>query len=96
MAHLYMFLTRKSIEFHSLARAALDSNYYDKDKDFFDRPAITAARLRAEVYRLNGNFVNYIHENGQKRKLCSRDLSELSTRSETESEEDDGLVLVNE
>jgi hypothetical protein len=66
MAHLCMLLTCKSIEFHSLVHAALDSNYYDKDKDFFDRPAITAARLRAKVYRLNGNFVNYIHENGQK------------------------------
>jgi hypothetical protein len=55
-----------------------------------------SARLMAEVqHRLNGNFANYVRENGQKRKLCNRDPSELSAGSETESEEGDGLVLVN-
>ena len=96
VAHLRMFLTRKSMEFHSLARAALDGNYYDKDGDFFDNPAAPAARLRAEVHRLNGNFANYMRENGQKRKLCNRDPSELSAGSETESEDGDSQVLVKE
>lgn len=61
-----MFLTRRSMEFHSLVRAALDGNYYDSDREFFDNPAAPFARLRAEVYRLNSEFVDYIQVNGQK------------------------------
>lgn len=96
VAHLRLFLTRKSMEFHGLVRAALDGNYYDSDGEFFDDPAAPFARLRAEVHRLNGNFANHMRENGQKRKLCDRAPPGLFSSSESESGGVDGQMLVDE
>jgi hypothetical protein len=96
VAHLRMFLTRTSMEFHSLARAALDGNYYERDGSFFDDPVTQATRLRAEVHRLNRDFATYMCKDGQKWKLCNRDPSELSIESESESDQGNCQVLVND
>ena len=72
LAHKRMFLTRRSIEFHRLAQAALDSNYHESDSDFCDSENYSI-RLRVEVHRTNRDFVALIRENSQKRKLADQD-----------------------
>lgn len=91
-AHMRMFLTRRSMEFHGLVQSALDGNYHERDAEFFRDNHTT--RLRAEVHRLNGSFATEMRENGQKRKLS--DLTSPEDRSDQESESDSetGPLLV--
>lgn len=93
VAHLRMFLTRRSMEFYSLVSAALEGNYYEKDGDFFNNPT---TRLRAEVHQLNGDFASYMRENSQKWKLYNRRSSGVGAESDSESDQGDGQVLVSE
>ena len=69
IAHMRMFLTRRSMEYHGLAQAALDGNSLERDPDFLDN---TLGRLRAEVRKFNGAFATYMRKSGQKQKLSSQ------------------------
>lgn len=53
--HMRMCLTRRSMEYYNLARAALEGNYHAQDADFFSLEGYSM-RLRAEVHKLNGLF----------------------------------------
>ena len=93
-AHMRMFLTRRSMEFHGLAQSALDGNYHERDTDFFKEHHTT--RLRAEVHRLNGSFATEMRENGQKRKLSVLTPSEDCSDQESDSDSEDGPLLVTQ
>ncbi|CZS94323.1 related to dynamin GTPase [Rhynchosporium graminicola] len=93
-AHMRMFLTRRSMEFHGLIQSALDGNYHERDADFFRDHHST--RLRAEVHRLNGSFATEMRENGQKRKLFSVTSSEDGSDQDSDSESEVSPLLVNQ
>jgi GTPase SAR1 family protein len=94
VAHMRMFLTRRSMEFHCLAQAALDGNYHERDAGFFNDSGGYSTRLRAEVHRLNGSFAAYMGDNGQKMKLSNRNPSGCDTVTECESDSETGQLLV--
>ncbi len=66
--YMHMFLTRRSMEYYNLARAALEKNYHAQDTDFFSLAGYFM-RLRAEVHKLNGLFATRIRETRSKRKI---------------------------
>ncbi|KUJ16853.1 putative dynamin GTPase [Mollisia scopiformis] len=90
--HMRMFLTRRSMEYYNLARAALEGNYYAQDTDFFGLEGYSM-RLRAEVHKLNGLFATHMRETGSKRKIVGIQLGDTSDE-ENESVSDDGQLLV--
>jgi GTPase SAR1 family protein len=91
-AHMRMFLTRLSMEFHGLVQSALDGNYHEKGGEFFGDSGIR--RLRAEVHRLNGAFAMEMRKNGEKRKICDADTLEEGPDQESASDSETGPFLV--
>ncbi|KFZ23760.1 hypothetical protein V502_01761 [Pseudogymnoascus sp. VKM F-4520 (FW-2644)] len=92
-----MFLSRLSMEFHSLAQAAIDGNYLWTDGDFFaGSNEDSSTRLQADIHCVNGEFSTYMRDKGQKRKLRSeRGQSLLSdSESDVDSEEEGEMLRV--
>jgi GTPase SAR1 family protein len=98
ISHMRMFLTRLSMDFYSLAEAALDGNYHETSFGFFDGSDVshTSTRLRAEVHKLNGEFATYMREKGQKRKVSERQNSELESGSDSGSNSESDLASESE
>jgi GTP-binding protein EngB required for normal cell division len=94
-AHMRMFLTRISMEYYSLAQAALDGNYHGGSASFFNDSRPRSTRLRAEVHRINGEFSSYMRQSGQKRKLVGSDGvdNESTDESTDESSSDTDSLL---
>jgi hypothetical protein len=68
VAHMRMFLTRRTMEFNNLAQAAVDGNY-ERNTSFFSDLEEFSVRLRAKVHRLNGAFAAQMCEKRSKREL---------------------------
>ncbi|KAI9732974.1 MAG: hypothetical protein M1818_007407 [Claussenomyces sp. TS43310] len=86
---LRAFLTRISMSFQGLIKAALDGDYTGAENDFFDQGDLSFARhLRAEIYKLDEEFANHMRTNGKKRKLFPRGDSESGAGFDSESESD--------
>lgn len=91
-----MFLSRLAMQFHNLTSSALNGTYHEADPVFFveDDESSCSRRLRARVHYLNGKFSDYMRQNGQKRKIRPRQVSEDS--SDAEDEPDEGQLLLTE
>ncbi|KAG4430258.1 hypothetical protein IFR05_014254 [Cadophora sp. M221] len=96
LAHMRIFLTRCSMEYCNLAQAALDGNYHDRERSFFDGSEGYAMRLRAEIHELNSAFAAYVREKGSKRKVVNNDQSEGESDSEDEHESTDDQLQVSQ
>ncbi|KAH7317218.1 dynamin family protein [Rhexocercosporidium sp. MPI-PUGE-AT-0058] len=96
LAHMRMYLTRCSMEYCNLAQAALDGNYHDRERSFFDGSEGYTMRLRAEIHKLNGAFAAYVCEKGSKRKVVNNDQSEGESDSEDEHESADGQLQISQ
>ena len=94
--HLRMFLSRLAMRFHNLTASALNGTYHEADPAFFveDDGRSCSRRLRARVHYLNGNFSDYMRQNGQKRKI--RPAQALEDSSDAEDEPDEGQLLLTE
>ncbi|KAI1388975.1 putative dynamin GTPase [Hypoxylon trugodes] len=64
-----VFMTGLAMHLSQLTRAALDGNYHELSAEFFSGPK---NRLRTEVHTANKEFANYMHDNGQWRKITTR------------------------
>lgn len=95
IGHLRMFLSRLATHFHNLATSALNGTYHEADSVFFGGldGDDHSTRLRALVHRLNTSFSDYMRENGQKRKVATRKITD---DSESDSEAEDGPIIITE
>ncbi|KAI9805818.1 MAG: hypothetical protein M1825_000432 [Sarcosagium campestre] len=91
--HIRMFLTKLSVEFANITKAALDGTYHEADPLFFGKDGNDnyMHRLRALVHSLNGIFAKYMRDKAQKIKVHNvrpRRVQEDDDDEEYESEEE--------
>ncbi|EKG13721.1 hypothetical protein MPH_09187 [Macrophomina phaseolina MS6] len=87
--HHRMFLTRLSMQFFNLARAALDGSYLELESGLSNgKDAVDISyRLRAQVHVLNGSFSDTMRRDGRKWKSEKNQTAD-SAEEETDDEED--------
>lgn len=89
-----LFLTYASMEFHNLAKAAVDGSYGGRDGAFFGAGKKMDNRLRAKIHLANEGFAAYMRKNAAKRCVAvetdtSSDPDSSESSNGTEASEED-------
>ena len=97
-SEIRMYLTRISTEFQNLVNAGLDGVYdIGGQSGFFNiRKNDENCRLRATVHMKNGNFADYMRENGAKQKVVTHKPTEDEEEEGQMAEKDQMLVTADE
>jgi GTPase SAR1 family protein len=90
-----MYLVQIGMEFHNIVKAAIDGNYDDRDREFFNK---AGTRLRARVHIENENFSTCMRTKSAKRKICENigDITENSAQSADSDGIQDSIVSEGE